>query len=84
MSDLISGYLFYSLAVVVLIVIVGGGIYLILRPLVLWYFKIYSIETELKENNALLRGILDELSKNNSQTPSSHQPKLDYSKFIPM
>ena len=83
MSDLISGYLFYSLTVVVLIVIVGGGIYLILRPLVLWYFKIYSIETELKENNALLRGILDELSRNNSQTPSSHQPKEDYSKYMP-
>lgn len=83
MSYLISGYLFYSLAVVVLIVIVGGGIYLILRPLVLWYFKIYSLETELKENNALLRGILDELSKNNSQTPSSHQPKEDYSKYMP-
>ena len=65
MSDLISGYLFYSLAVVVLIVIVGGGIYLILRPLVLWYFKIYSIETELKENNALLREICDELKKKN-------------------
>ena len=83
MSDFISGYLFYSLAVVALIVIVGGGIYLILRPLVLWYFKIYSIETELKENNALLRGILDELSKNNSQTPSSNQPKEDYSKYMP-
>ena len=63
MSDLISGYLFYSLVIVVLIVIVGGGIYLILRPLVLWYFKIYSIESELQENNALLRGILDELAK---------------------
>lgn len=83
MSDLFSGYLFYSLAVVALIIIVGGGIYLILRPLVLWYFKIYSIETELKENNALLRGILDELSKNNSQTLSSHQPKEDYSKYMP-
>ena len=83
MSDLISGYLFYSLVIVVLIVIVGGGIYLILRPLVLWYFKIYSIETELKENNALLRGILDELSKNNIQTPSSNQPKEDYSKYMP-
>lgn len=83
MSELISGYLFYSLAVVALIVIVGGGIYLILRPLVLWYFKIYSIETELKESNALLRGILDELSKNNSQTTSSHQPKEDYSKYMP-
>ena len=83
MSDLISGYLFYSLAVVALIVIVGGGIYLILRPLVLWYFKIYSIETELKENNALLRGILDELSKNNIQTPSSNQAKEDYSKYMP-
>ncbi|MBQ8050977.1 MAG: hypothetical protein IJ197_05315 [Bacteroidaceae bacterium] len=83
MSELISVYLFYSLAVVALIVIVGGGIYLILRPLVLWYFKIYSIETELKENNALLRGILEELSENNSQIPSSHQLKGDYSKYMP-
>ena len=83
MSDLISGYLFYSLAVVALIVIVGGGIYLILRPLVLWYFKIYSIETELKENNALLREICDELKKKNIQTPSSLKPKEDYSKYMP-
>ena len=83
MSDLISGYLFYSLAVVALIVIVGGGIYLILRPLVLWYFKIYSIESELQENNALLRGILDELAKKNVQTLSSNQPKEDYSKYMP-
>ena len=83
MSDLISGYLFYSLAVVALIVIVGGCIYLILRPLVLWYFKIYSIESELQENNALLRGILDELAKKNVQTPSSYQPKEDYSKYMP-
>ena len=84
MSDLISGYLFYSLAVVALIVIVGGGIYLILRPLVLWYFKIYSIESELKENNALLREILDELRNKNIQTPAStQQPKEDYSKYMP-
>lgn len=83
MSELISGYLFYSLAVVALIVVVGGGIYLILRPLVLWYFKIYTIETELKENNALLRGILEELTKKNIQTPSSPQPKEDYSRYMP-
>ena len=80
MSDLISGYLFYSLAVVVLIVIVGGGIYLILRPLVLWYFKIYTLASELRENNALLREIRDELMTRNIQTPSSRQPKEDYSK----
>jgi len=84
MSDLISGYLFYSLVIVVLIVIVGGGVYLILRPLVLWYFKIYSIESELKENNALLREILDELRNKNIQTPAStQQPKEDYSKYMP-
>ena len=84
MSDLISGYLFLSLAVVVLIVIVGGGVYLILRPLVLWYFKIYSIESELKENNALLREILDELRNKDIQTPAStQQPKEDYSKYMP-
>ena len=84
MSDLISGYLFYSLVIVVLIVIVGGGVYLILRPLVLWYFKIYSIESELKENNALLREILDELRNKDIQTPAStQQPKEDYSKYMP-
>ena len=84
MSDLISGYLFLSLAVVVLFVIVSGGVYLILRPLVLWYFKIYSIESELKENNALLREILDELRNKNIQTPAStQQPKEDYSKYMP-
>ena len=84
MSDLISSYLFFSLAAVALFVIVGGGIYLILRPLVLWYFKIYSIESELKENNALLREILDELRNKNIQTPAStQQPKEDYSKYMP-
>lgn len=83
MSDFISSYLSFSLVIVGLIVIVGGGVYLILRPLVLWYFKIYSIETELKKNNALLRDILDELAKKNVQTPSSYQPKEDYSKYMP-
>jgi hypothetical protein len=84
MSDLISDYLFYSLLIVVLFIIVGGGIYLILRPLVLWYFKIYSIVSELKENNALLREILDELRNKDIQTPAStKQPKEDYSKYMP-
>lgn len=83
MSDLISNYLSFSLVVVVWIVILGGGVHLILRPLILWYFKIYSIETELKKNNALLRDILDELAKKNVQTPSSYQPKEDYSKYMP-
>ena len=83
MSDFISTYLSYSLVIVAFIVIGVGGAYLILRPLVLWYFKIYSIETELKKNNALLRDILDELAKKNVQTPSSYQPKEDYSKYMP-
>ena len=55
-----------------------------LRPLVLWYFKIYTVVSELQENNALLREIRDELKKKNMQTPSTtQQPKEDYSKYMP-
>lgn len=83
MSEVISGYLIYSLAVVAIIVIFGGGIFLILRPLVLWYYKIYTIVDELQMNNALLREILDELTKRNTQTQSSRQPQKDYSRYMP-
>ena len=83
MSEVISGYLTYSLAVVAVIVIFGGGIFLILRPLVLWYYKIYTIVDELQMNNALLREILDELMKRNTQIPSSNHPKEDYSRYMP-
>jgi hypothetical protein len=84
MINLIAHYLSYSLFIAALIVVIGGGIYLLLRPLVLWYFKIYTIESELKINNALLREIRDELRKKNIQTPTStQQPKEDYSKYMP-
>ena len=83
MSDLVSGYLIFSIVVVAVIIIGGGGIYLILRPLVLWYFKIYTLVSELRENNALLREIRDELMKRNIQKPSSPQPKEDHSKYMP-
>lgn len=58
-------------------------VYFILRPLFLWYCKIYAIMSELQENNRLLREILDELKIKNIQTPSSQQPKEDYSKYMP-
>lgn len=84
MANLISNYLTFSLFIVVLIVVLGGGIYLLLRPLVLWYFKIYTVVSELKENNALLREILDELRNKDIQTPASTKhPKEDYSKYMP-
>lgn len=84
MTELVSDYLTYILVVVVLIVVLGGGIYLVLRPLVLWYFKIYTVVSELQENNALLREIRDELKKKNMQTPSTTQQlKEDYSKYMP-
>ena len=81
---MISNYLIFSLFVVVLIVVLGGGIYLLLRPLVLWYFKIYTIVSELEENNALLREIRDELRRKDIRVPAStQQPKEDYSKYMP-
>lgn len=84
MTELVSAFLIYVLVVVALIVVLGGGIYLVLRPLVLWYFKINKIESELQKNNALLREIRDELKKKNMQTPSTtQQPKEDYSRYMP-
>ena len=84
MTELISGYLTYVLVVVAIIVVGGGGIYLVLRPLLLWYFKIYTVVSELQENNALLREILDELRNKNIQASSTRQqPKEDYSKYMP-
>lgn len=84
MAELISNFLYFSLCAVVLFVVFSGGVYLLLRPLVLWYFKIYTVVSELKENNALLREMLDELRNKNIQTPASTQrPKEDYSKYMP-
>lgn len=83
MENFISGYLQFCLIIVVIIIIGGGGIYLLLRPLILWYFKIYSLVSELQENNALLREIREELKKKNVQVPSSSQNRVDYSKYMP-
>lgn len=83
MSDLVSGYLIYSIVVAAVLIIGVGGIYLILRPLVLWYFKIYTLVSELRENNALLKEIRDELVKRDIQTPTYQQPKEDYSRYMP-
>lgn len=88
----------YLLVFVVLGLVMVGGVMLLLRPLYLWYFKIYSIESALKENNALLREIRDELREQNSLRSSSRhsypqqpapkqpelkQPKEEYSKYMP-
>lgn len=84
MAELVSSYLTFVLVVVALIVFLGGGIYLVLRPLVLWYFKIYTVVSELQENNALLREIRDELKKKNMPAPSTtQQSKENYSKYMP-
>ena len=84
MAMFIPNYYTHTLVFFVLIGAFCVCIYLLLRPLFLWYFKIYSIVSELKENNALLREILDELRNKDIQTPAStKQPKEDYSKYMP-
>ena len=83
MSDQTFGSVIFFTVIIVLSLLFTGGFYLILRPLVLWYFKVYSIMSELKESNELLREIRDELTKRNNQTPSYQQPKEDYSKYMP-
>ena len=82
-GDFISIYMLYLVFGVLMFVLFAGGIYLLIRPIILWYFKIYAIISELQENNRLLRDMLDELKKTNRQTPSSNQSQADYSKYMP-
>ena len=83
MEDLLLNYLTLSLFLVLGFVGFGGGFFLILRPLVLWYYKIYGLMSELQENNALLREIRDELKKKNVQMPTQQKQSEDYSKYMP-
>ena len=76
-------YLTGSLSLVLIFVGVSGGFLLILRPLILWYYKIYGLMSELQENNALLREIRDELKKKNVQMPTQQKQNEDYSKYMP-
>ena len=88
----------YMIGFLLIGLFLGLGVYLILRPLLLWYFKIYAIVSELQENNALLREIRDELREQNllhsssrhsaprqedSVQSVSQQPKEEYSKYMP-
>ena len=84
MTESVSGYLPYVLVVVALVIVLNVGVFLVTRHLVLWYFKIHTVVSELQENNALLREILDELRNKNIQASSTRQqPKEDYSKYMP-
>lgn len=84
MADFFSSYFGFSLLVVFLFILSCGGVSLLLRPLVLWYFKIYTISSELQKNNALLREIRDELRKRNIQDSTfTQKTKEDYSKYMP-
>lgn len=84
MADFFSSYFGFSLLIVFLFIFFSGGVYLLLRPLVLWYFKIYTISSELQKNNALLREIRDELRKRNIQDSTFTQKKKeDYSQYMP-
>ena len=76
-------YLSGSLVLVLICVGVSGGFLLILRPLILWYYKIYGLMSELQENNALLREIRDELKKRNVQMPTQQKQNEDHSKYMP-
>ena len=83
MEDLLLNYLKGSFFLVLLSVAISGGFLLILRPLVLWYYKIYRLVSELQENNALLREIRDEMKKKNVQMPTQQKQSEDYSKYMP-
>lgn len=58
-------------------------VYLMVRPIILWYFKINTLISTMKENNSLLREIRDGL-KNGHQSYSSSTTQDDYSGDMPM
>lgn len=88
MTDSLFNYLydhklFIVIVIVVFFLIVGIGFKILFRSYTLWYYRINTIVTELQENNALLRGIQEELMKKNIQSPSSQQKQEEHSKYMP-
>ena len=87
--------LFYAF----LIIFGGGGLFfLLIRPVVLWYFKLKSIEKKLEENNKLQAQILEQLkifncwsgdevdrycSRAAKTSSTSEESKKDYSAYMP-
>lgn len=87
-------FLFYAF----LFIFLGGGLfYLLIRPIVLWYFKVKSIEKKLEENNKIQAQILEQLKilncyrdvdldgswrETKTSTPKE-EPKKDYSAYMP-
>jgi len=76
-------FLFYAL----IFIFLGGGLFfLLIRPIVLWYFKVKSIDQRLEENNRLQSQILEQLKTLNyrkSIDEEVEEPKKDYSSYMP-
>lgn len=67
---------------VIFILVISFVGYLMVRPIILWYFKINTLISTMAESNSLLREIRDEL-KNGHQPYSSHTSQNDYSEYMP-
>ena len=83
MAEFFGAWLGIGIFFIIFFVVFLGAFLLLIRPITLWYFKIYSIVSELKENNALLRDLIDEVKKKQVQSPSLQQKSEDYSKYMP-
>ena len=74
-----------------------GLLFLLIRPIILWYFKVKSIEKKLEENNKIQAQILEQLKilncyrgddlndswgKTKTSTPKE-EPQKDYSAYMP-
>lgn len=63
--------------------------YLLMRPFVLWYFKINKIKHEQEKTNFLLEKILEELEHGSVVGKESNVPRIedikqkDYSDYMP-
>lgn len=86
------------LVIVLVYIFFGFGLFfLLVRPIVLWYFKVKSIEKKLEENNKIQAKILEQLKilncyrdvdldsswgETKTSTPKE-EPKKDYSAYMP-
>lgn len=95
MNDLLNLFgisLGFGLFYLALFFVFYGGFCLLIRPLILWYFKINKIIQEQENTNFFLEKILEELEKQSDYSSTEHKyfekpveqsKETDYSKYMP-
>lgn len=77
--------LWLFIAVAMIYIFLGFGLFfLLVRPIILWYFKIRAIVKRLDENNKLQSQILEQLKiMNASKEEKGTKTETDHSSYMP-